>query len=213
MDLLRRRYESKRPWIAVASAFACGALVVASAPDVRAQAAPPPASPPPTAAAAPPPPEVVPPPGSPPLPYGYRPYVISDWPEDEPPPPGYHWGKRVRRGPIIAGSVLFGTFYSTSLLVGAVGQDAGDPAYEWLYVPGIGPFIELTNSSSAVASVFLILDGAAQSAGLALLIWGIVSPAPILVSNVAEAPRVPKVLPVPMLLGKSGEGLGLLGTF
>jgi len=219
MQPLRSRRESSRPWRASTIALAIGLMVVSGSRAARADNGVPPPTPSPAPAAppatAPPPPPPYPPPPPPQAPGASRedsnrPLVISDWPEDEPAPQGYHWSKRVRRGPIIAGAVLFGTFYVLSAFIGALGQDSGDPAYGWLYVPGLGPFIELSNSSSATASVALILDGAAQSAGLALLVWGIVSPAPVLVRNQIDAPRV---VPVPMLLGRNGQGFGLIGTF
>lgn len=157
------------------------------------------------------------PPGYPPPPPGYvppdysnRPLMITDWPEDEPAPAGYHWAKRVRKGPIIAGSVLFGSVYLLNVLIGAAGQTAGQSAFEWLYVPAIGPFIEISNSSSPIGTVSLIIDGAAGSAGLALLIWGLTSPASVLLRNQIGTPRV---MPVPMVLGRNGSGMGVVGTF
>jgi hypothetical protein len=171
---------------------------------------PPPASPAPPAAVAPPPPrEYAYPPvyyAAPPRP----PLVISDWPEDEPAPPGYHRSMRMRRGPIIAGSILFGITYTTTVLSAAALRDAGNSTYGWLYLPAIGPLIDLTNSGSATASTFLVLDGLAQSAGLALLIWGLTSPSPVIVRNQIDAPRV---MPAPILFAHGGSGFGLVGMF
>jgi hypothetical protein len=116
----------------------------------------------------------------------------------------------VRRGPIIAGSVLFGVAYITTVLVAAGLEDSGDSSYGWLYLPGIGPFIELTHSATATASTSLVLDGLTQSAGLALLVWGITSPAPVLVRNQIDTLRV---TPVPLVFARGGSGVGLVGTF
>lgn len=227
MNVPRRRCESSRASSSLATALAC-ALALVVVPLVPSGARADVSAPPPSSAAPPPPPPLPPPPPPasaslappvsypapavppPALPPDSRPLIISDWPEDEPAPAGYHWSKRARRGPIIAGSVLFGTFYVTSVLVGGGGQTAGDRSLGWLYLPALGPFIELSNSSTALGTVTLILDGAAQSAGLALLIWGITSPAPILVKNQISAPRV---MPVPMMLGRNASGMGLVGMF
>ncbi|HXX70596.1 MAG TPA: hypothetical protein VEK07_25660 [Polyangiaceae bacterium] len=222
MRLLRRGGEFSRSWSSPATALALALALVLAPSGARADdTAAPTAS---TAGRAPPSPPPLPPPPPPPASYASpapdvppppppgasRPLIVSDWPEDEPAPAGYHWGKRVRRGPIIAGAVLFGTFYLISAFVGAAGQTVGDRAYGWLYLPALGPFVEITNSSSALGTVTLIMDGAVQSGALALLVWGITSPAPVLVRNQIDAPRV---MPVPMILGRNGSGMGLVGTF
>lgn len=177
----------------------------------------PPPPPAPAPSSYPPPPSQPPPPPPPPREYYERDYdrprpplVISDWPDEEPPPRGYHRSTRVRRGPIIAGSILFGVAYITTVLAAAGLEDSGDSSYGWLYLPAIGPFIELTNSVTATGSTFLVLDGLTQSAGLALLVWGITSPAPVLVRNQIDTLRV---TPVPLLFGRGGSGVGLVGTF
>jgi len=216
MRLLLRGREILRPWSSPATALACALALVltpsgagadsGSAPPAT-SAAPPPALPPPPPAAYASSAPGVPPPAPP---SSDRPLIVTDWPEDEPAPAGYHWGKRVRRGPIIAGAVLFGTFYLLSVFVGAGGQTGGDQAYGWLYLPALGPFSEISNSSSPLATVTLIIDGAVQSGAVALLVWGITSPAPVLVRNQIDAPRV---MPVPMILGRNGSGMGLVGTF
>jgi hypothetical protein len=54
------------------------------------------------------------------------------------------------------------------------------------------------------------MDGLGQAAGLALLIYGISSPASVLVRNDV---LMKHLLPMPMLLGKNGSGFGLAGTF
>jgi hypothetical protein len=100
-----------------------------------------------------------------------------------------------------------------SALVGAVGYDDTHPHdsdYLWLYMPVAGPFFELTNSTTAAASVTLVIDGLAQTAGAILLIWGVTSPVTRLTRNDVAAIRV---LPTPLVLGKDAGGLGLVGTF
>jgi hypothetical protein len=138
-----------------------------------------------------------------------------DWQEGEPIPPGYHPVQRVRKGPVIAGACTFGILYLISVLVAAAGTDVSNSTNTnnsvWgLYVPVVGPFITMTQSSTAVGNVFLVIDGAGQAAGAVLLLYGIVSPQTVLVRD--DYGR-PKLLPQPMLFGKSGGGIGLTGTF
>ena len=216
MKLLGTRPRSLRAlFVCVTAAAALAGIFgsgIAKADGASAQPSPPPPPSlpaPPVPAAPPPPPEYAYPPGyyaGPPR----APLVISDWPEDEPAPPGYHRSMRMRRGPIIGGSILFGVTYTTTVLVAAALRDAGNSTYGWLYLPAIGPLIDLTNSGSATASTFLVLDGLAQSAGLALLIWGLTSPSPVLVRNQIDGPRV---MPAPIVFAHGGSGFGLVGMF
>ena len=140
------------------------------------------------------------------------PHAISDWREGEPIPAGYHPVERTRRGPIIAGAIVFGIFYFFSALAAAVQQDASNnnTSATWLYAPVVGPFVTTTQNNSATANVFLVLDGLAQATGATLLIWGLTSPQTLLVRDdmlgVHVAPR-------PMLLGRNGGGFGLVGSF
>jgi hypothetical protein len=207
-------HEPYRTFLRCIVGVAFVVTAVARSGDARADDTSPP--PPPAAPSSYPLPPSQPPP-PPPREYYERDYdrprpplVISDWPDEEPPPRGYHRSTRLRRGPIIAGSVLFGVAYITTVLAAAGLEDSGDSSYGWLYLPAIGPFIELTNSGTATASTFLVLDGLTQSAGLALLVWGITSPAPVLVRNEIDTLRV---TPVPLVFGRGGSGVGLVGTF
>src|SRR5262249_22755134 len=131
----------------------------------------------------PPPPPAAPPPGAPPPPPGppppppagvtvvaqapadapaSRPAYLEDWPEGAPPPPGYHWVSRPRLRPITAGATVLGVLWGISAVVGAAGYDntrPHDSDYLWLYMPVAGPFFELSNSTTAAASVVLVIDG------------------------------------------------------
>ena len=80
-----------------------------------------------------------------------------------------------------------------------------------LFIPTVGPFITITQSSSAMADVFLVIDGAAQSAGAILLVYGLTSPRTVLMRD--NPIGRPMILPKPMLLGKDGAGVGLVGSF
>jgi hypothetical protein len=143
------------------------------------------------------------------------PRVIKDWQEGEPIPAGYHPVERLRKGAIVAGAVTFGVLYIISALVAAIGTDTANATHTnndvaGLFVPVAGPFITMTQSSSATADVFLVLDGAAQATGAILFVYGLTSPQTVLVR---DAKYSPPLLPRPMILGRNGAGLGLVGSF
>jgi hypothetical protein len=144
------------------------------------------------------------------------PRVIRDWQEGEPVPPGYHPAQRMRKGSIVAGAVTFGVLYFISVLVAAAGTDVANASRSsndlaGLFVPVIGPFITMTKSSTAMGDVVLVMDGLGQTAGAILLVYGLTQPQTVLVRDAKFSP--PPLLPRPILLGKQGAGLGLVGTF
>jgi hypothetical protein len=182
-------------------------------PAPNAQAAPPPAPPPP---AAPPSPGRYPAPLSQTTQESYVPQSVAlsgpaeieDWKPGDPIPPGYHPTQRLRKGFIIAGAVTFGVLYLWSALGAAVDHDSGEDNADALYVPGIGPFIQMTKTTSATGNFFNVVDGLGQSAGLAMLIYGLASPRDILVRN--DLGMV--IAPTPYVTSHGG-GFGLVGTF
>lgn len=140
------------------------------------------------------------------------PRLITDWEEGEPVPPGYHPSTRIRKGPVITGAILFGVFYLFSTLAAAGGADSnpgGSNPEAALWIPGIGPFIQMPGTSTALGTWLLAVDGAVQTAGLSLLIYGIASPKPVLVRNDLGL----RLTPRPMALGRNGGGLGWVGSF
>jgi hypothetical protein len=142
--------------------------------------------------------------------------VIRDWQEGEPIPAGYHPVQRTRKGAVIGGAVTFGVLYFISVLIAAVGADTATATHSnndvaGLFVPVVGPFITMTQSSSATADVFLAIDGAAQAAGAILLVYGLTTPQTVLVRDAKLSP--PPLFARPLLLGKDGAGLGLVGSF
>ena len=144
------------------------------------------------------------------------PRVIKDWQEGEPIPAGYHPAQRMRKGAIVAGAVTFGVLYLISAFIAAAGTDIANASHSGndvagLFVPVAGPFITMAQSSSATADVFLAIDGAAQAAGAILLVYGLTSPQTVLVRDAIYSP--PLLFPKPMILGKNGAGLGLVGSF
>jgi hypothetical protein len=143
------------------------------------------------------------------------PREIRDYNEGDPVPPGYTPVERTRRGLVIGGAVTFGVLYLISALVAAAGEDTkgnGDNEAAALWIPAVGPFIQMFNTDSAVANVFLAIDGIAQSGGLAMFVIGLTSPKTVLVRNdLASAPK-PTLRPAPIVTGNT-TGFGLVGTF
>jgi hypothetical protein len=143
------------------------------------------------------------------------PKEISDWQPGDPIPPGYHTQTRVRKGLIIGGAIPFGVLYLLSAFSAAVAQDASqgstnsNPAGA-LYIPAVGPFIQMGNTSSSIGNFFLAVDGAGQTAGLIMLVYGLTVPSTILVRNDLGAGRP---LIVPMRMGRDGTGVGLRVAF
>ena len=136
---------------------------------------------------------------------------ITDWDDTSPVPPGYHVQTQVRKGMIIGGAVLFGSLFLIDLLVAAGGADSGNNQYTAMYVPAAGPFLQMaTSGTSNVGSLFLAIDGLAQCAGIAMLIYGIAAPRTILVRN--DLGMTMPML-VPMKMGQDGYGAGLVAHF
>lgn len=144
------------------------------------------------------------------------PREIRDYSEGEPVPPGYRPVERTRTGLIVGGAVTFGCLYFISALVAAGNADANsgssNPAAA-LWVPGIGPFIQMTKTDSSTANVFLAIDGVAQSAGLAMFIVGLTVPRTVLVRNdlLGKSPKL-QLQAVP-LVARDMSGAGVVGTF
>jgi hypothetical protein len=131
-------------------------------------------------------------------------------PEDGTIPYGYHRGTRVRTGAIISGAIVFGVPYLYSAGAASIFADAsnGDNRAAALYIPVLGPFIELKETSrSATGSYLLVLDGLAQAAGAGLFYYGLTSPRPVLIRNDLA------MTVTPAHLGKDGTGVVFLGRF
>jgi hypothetical protein len=138
------------------------------------------------------------------------PRMIRDWHDGDPIPWGYHREERVRKGEIITGALVFGVPYLYSGFVASIGQDvsSGDNRLAALYIPVLGPFIEVADTSSATAKYVLVLDGLAQGVGAWLVIHGLSSPHAVLVRN-----DLAMVTVAPAQFGKDGTGVMMLGRF
>jgi hypothetical protein len=142
---------------------------------------------------------------------------ITDWDDTQPVPPGYHVKTEARKGMIIGGAVLFGSLYLIDILVAAGGSDCqsrGDCSsnpYTAMWVPAVGPFLQMASNSSSVGNVFYAIDGLAQCAGIAMFIYGVAAPRTLLVRN--DLGSIKKPLLVPMKMGVDGYGAGLVARF
>jgi hypothetical protein len=120
-----------------------------------------------------------------PSPYYYPPPVnlipppILPYEEGAPIPPGYALRSRADRSLLVAGSITFGAPYILSALVAGsvVSSDATlGGRIAPLFIPCIGPFITIgTARAESAPTVWLLLDGLAQSGGVALFITGLVA--------------------------------------
>jgi hypothetical protein len=151
------------------------------------------------------------------------PPVLSDWSEGDSIPVGYHVHKKVRTGFIVSGAVTFGLSYALAVFGGVIGTVAncgGDGTcvggerrvnYGAMYIPGIGPFIELGQAGrTAGGAVFSVLDGAAQLGGIALLSYGIAARKTVLQRDGASTGLSVSVSPI---VGSGRTGMGFVGTF
>jgi hypothetical protein len=141
------------------------------------------------------------------------PRMIRDWDETQPIPYGYHRETRVRKGMVITGGIVFLVPYLYSSLFASVGADVssasgGSNKAAALYLPVLGPFIEMGETDSATARYFLAIDGLAQAAGAFMFIYGLAVPHNVLVRNDLAMLTV-----VPVHVGHDGTGLGLVGRF
>lgn len=136
------------------------------------------------------------------------PRTISDWEEGEPVPPGYHVANRARRGLIVGGAVPAGVFYLFSVLAAGIMVDSGSHTGAALYVPGVGPFIQMASTSTATGNTFLAIDGIVQTGGIIMVAYGIAGKTVLVRNDLGLT-----IAPMPMVLGRGGGGLGVLGTF
>jgi hypothetical protein len=125
------------------------------------------------------------PPAPPPIPPARISYV-----EGRPIPAGYHLDTQPRKGLVVTGAVLFGGMYVISASVAGSSKHDGD---SYLFVPVIGPFIDMSTrgstncASSAICDTsesstrfLLTLDALTQLTGATLLTIGLASPKKIL---------------------------------
>jgi hypothetical protein len=140
------------------------------------------------------------------------------------PPPSTRWML------VGAGLATTAAWYGASYGIGAMWPDA--PGRKDLRIPVVGPVMDLTKTGCpkddsncstyelVLRTVLVSLDLLGQAGGLGLLIEGAVfSPSGVEPSSSAQGKRsqpidqAPTVVAVPMSMGQSGAGLGLVGRF
>lgn len=161
-----------------------------------------------------------------PYPYGYAPWMQMPaslpYQEGKQPPNGYREETSLRRGFVITGAVAFGVAYGGSLLAASVLSDNNSNDYDSgeddtndsqalpLFIPCLGPFIGLaTLDPKPIGTAWLLLDGLTQTAGLSLLIVGLVYPNKKWVRMDLATASV-RVAPI---VTNHQSGLGLFGNF
>jgi hypothetical protein len=127
-------------------------------------------------------------------------------------PPGYRLGTEPRRGMWVTGLSIFASTYGlTALVGGAILSEDGDEEAGWLLLPVVGPVgfgaqNGLDNADDRRAFASMTLLAGAQTAGLTLLIVGLVSERKVFKRNdVASAPEV-RLVP-------TTTGAALVGRF
>jgi hypothetical protein len=137
------------------------------------------------------------------------PAVINDYHDGDPIPQGYRPAERVRKGAIIGGAIMFGVPWLLSATVAAASHDVESTTNaDALYIPLAGPFIQMTQTSSSAANLFLALDGILQCGGVALAVYGIVTPRTVLVRQMGES-----TIRFAPLVARGAQGIAAVGTF
>jgi hypothetical protein len=116
--------------------------------------------------------------------------------------------EHARKGLVIGGAVMFGTMYLLTALGAAIASDAGSSATA-LWVPAVGPFIQMGQSQSATGAFLLAFDGVIQVGGLAMFTIGLAAPRTEVVRNDVGSLTI-KFSPI---VAGDSKGMGLVGTF
>lgn len=101
-------------------------------------------------------------------------------------PLGYTPIQRTRKGLIIGGVATLAASYGICALTAAIGQDTSDGGTNSvgaMWIPVAGPFIQMANTDSATANVFLAGLGAAQVIGAVMLYYGATTTKTVYVRN------------------------------
>ncbi len=118
---------------------------------------------------------------------------IEDFDFSRPTPAGYTVVHRARKGMLIGGGVTFGVSYMYAVLFAAEGADSSQYDYDGsgqsenkmaaLWIPVVGPFIQMANEDSATGKVLLVGLGAAEVTGAIMLYYGLTTKKRVLVRN------------------------------
>ncbi len=114
----------------------------------------------------------------------------------------------MRRGPVIAGTIMFATTYGINITVASFADEGSEAS--WLWVPGVGtwPLVDQACERDGDDSgcEFLIAHSLTHTLGLGLLIYGIAARKSLLVREAA-------IDVVPVTFAGGGAGLGVIGTY
>ncbi|HET9988060.1 MAG TPA: hypothetical protein VFQ65_06065, partial [Kofleriaceae bacterium] len=117
------------------------------------------------------------------------PEEIDDDVEGRPPPAGYTPVHRRRKGLLIAGPIVLGATYGYTALIAAIGTDLDrssggtGASVAPLFIPVLGPFLEMGETDSYTAKYLLAIDGAGQLAGAIMLYYGLTTTKTVFVRN------------------------------
>jgi hypothetical protein len=113
---------------------------------------------------------------------------------------------------VASGVVTFGVFYGAAVVAASISDNPADDA---LYVPLIGPWIDLADRGDCQLlcedetrdKILIALDGVMQTVGAAIVVYGILTPTRGHVYSSGDV-RI-----VPVSFGKRSAGLGITGWF
>jgi len=119
---------------------------------------------------------------------------------------------------LVGGITTLAFSYAPAALVGATSGLAVDRT---LFIPVLGPWIDLTQRPSCsggacsdkAAKELLVIDGALQAASLAAVLFGLVSPPHESATAARSASLRPTIRVSPAPIGSAGHGMVAVGTF
>jgi hypothetical protein len=144
------------------------------------------------------------------------PLSAPPWDSSQPAPPGYHVERRINRGLVIAGSVVFGAAYLGIVIPSLIIAANGSPAAAVVTVPVGGPFFYVAGAlrgPDGVTTVagLVVIDALVQAAGAGMLIGGLAGKR-VLATGPSRRSAA-ELAPVPLCFGSKGVGIGIAGTF
>jgi len=107
----------------------------------------------------------------------HSPYPLSTKPDrlpyepGDPIPPGYRREKISHSGLLLAGLGVFGVGYLPWLAIGLLSLESDDPSLAYVAIPLVGPpLLALQYDLSSEVTTLLVVNGAAQGVGIALMV-------------------------------------------
>jgi hypothetical protein len=123
--------------------------------------------------------------------------LTMNYREGQPIPSGYHLEQRKRKGIFIAGATTLGLAHLASILPATVLVIAGVGGGAALFFPVAGPFVTLAsiNGLNTLSTTLFVADGLIQTAGLGMMIAGLIMKKPILVKDRVALDLLPLATP------------------